>query len=129
MIQINVTEQHKEILYGQSIVQYRNISRIKVANGHQIFKMNIDTLSIGLANYKVEVVKEDEKEYRKFSIEFESGQIYIPALNLKNAIRKANKILYIVDIMVKKNIKIANNSTKPMLSSLRGAEQINYNNP
>lgn len=128
-MQLNITDKHKEVLYGQSIVQYRNISRIKMCNGHQLFKMNIDTLSIGLAKYKVEVIKEDNKEYKKFSIEFESGNIYIPALNLRNAFIKADKILYLVDNMIKKNEEIANNPVKPIHSFLRGVEQINNNNP
>jgi hypothetical protein len=128
-MQLNITDKHKEVLYEQSLTQYRNIARVKVANGHQIFKMSIETLLVNLADYTVEVVKEDNKEYKKIKIEFVFGYIYIPALNLKNAVRKANMILYTIDNMIKKNMEIIDDPAKPMHSSLRGAEQINNNNP
>jgi len=99
----NITDKHKEFLYGQSLVQYKNISNIKISNGHDIFKMNIDTLLITQAKYEIEIVDEDKSKYKKFKIEYEPGHIYIPALNIKNASKKAGRIIAVIDKIISKD--------------------------
>lgn len=98
----NITDKHKEFLYGQALVQYKNISNIKVYNGHSLFKMNIDTLLITSAKFTSEVVSGKTSEYRKLNIQYEPGHIYIPALNIKNASKKAGRIIAIIDNIISK---------------------------
>lgn len=106
-----VTEKQKEFLYGQSIIQYKNIANIKINEGHKVFKMSIDTLIITVANYDIEVIQEGKRKYKKFNLKYEPGNIYIPALNIKNASKKAGKILYIIDNIIKREESTKDNQT------------------
>lgn len=112
MLQIKeITEKQKEFLYGQSLVQYKNIDKIKVNEGHKVFKMAIDTLIITTANYDIEIIQEGKRKYKKLNLKYEPGHIYIPALNIKNASKKAGKIIKIVDNIIKREEDGRNNRT------------------
>lgn len=112
MLQIKeITEKQKEFLYGQSLVQYKNISNIKVYEGHKVFKMAIDTLIITVATYDIEIIQEGKRKYKKLNLKYEPGNIYIPALNIKNASKKAGKIIKIVDNIIKREENGRNNRT------------------
>jgi len=115
MINFDVTDEHLEVMYEMSITQYRTLRNIKVHNGHEMFKMNINDGVISKANCTI--------LNKHISLKYEVGHLYIAALNLNNAHNKFDKILNQINIIAKRRA-IAN---LMHILSLKGSGQINLN--
>lgn len=122
------TEKRTEILFRMGINQFKNLHNLRINNGHSIFKMNVDSLAVTLTD--VEEVKVTNPNTGKtgtnLKIKHEPGYIYIPALNIKNAIKKFNKIVAYASYLTTIQKDDADQSH---LLSLKGDEQINNTNP
>lgn len=108
-----ITDKHKEILFQSSLNQYKNISRLKLYFGHSIYQMNIDDGVVTEAKYNIERIENAKNKAitRKVHIYHSPGYIYVSALNLTNAHKKFDRILLIVDRIVKSMPKEDVNST------------------
>lgn len=102
MTKIEVTDAHKEVMYNMALNQYRNIKRLKISPGHELFKLEVADGVVSKAKCTIEICHNaSNKPFKKFHIEHEVGSIYISALNLNNAHKKFNKILNYVDYLVR----------------------------
>ena len=118
MNKIIITDDHKEIMYGMSLNQLKNIDRIYIYDGHSLFKVDIASGILIKAEYKI------VNNSPKFN--YEPGCLYISALNENNAQKKFAKLLVKVDRNVKENKDNLNKST---YFSLQGEEQTNSDKP
>ena len=69
----------KPVLYEASANQFKN--GFNLCRGHSVFRMNIETQ---------EIEKVDSKNNK---VEYTFGYIYIPALNINNAVKKPDNII------------------------------------
>lgn len=98
-IDINILPEHKEILHEMNLNQYKNINRVKINRGHILFEFNFEDKTLKPADVTIETKKnEKEIEYKQYHTKFNLNCIYIPALNLKNAVKKLNNTLIYVYI-------------------------------
>lgn len=88
----------KEVLYNMSLRQYQNFIKLRLQRGHSIFRYNIKEDSIAEAPYK-EGIKKIE------NLTIEVGYIYVYALNVKNAMKFMDKVMFHADIISKKSKK------------------------
>ena len=116
-----ITDAHKEVIYGMSITQYKNLSKIRIPNGHELFKMRIDD---GVVSKVTCVI-----EHNKVGIVPELGHIYVNALNLPNAHKKYANILQYVNSIVMTAKKTAEDLSKQVPFVLKGDGQIEADKP
>ena len=118
MSKIIVTDDHKEVMYGMSLNQAKDVDRIYIYTSHSLFKVDIASGMLTKAEYKI------VNNSPKFN--YEPGYLYIPALNENNAQKKFARILVRVDRNVKENKESLSN---PHISFYGGDEQINSDKP
>jgi len=90
-----ITDAHKEELYKISLNHYQNLSRLRLNNGHKLFKIDVESGKLNTAIYT--------NIGSKVVVTPELGQIYIGALNEKNALKKFIKVLQYVNTVVEHN--------------------------
>lgn len=122
------TEKRTEILFRMGINQFKNLHNLRINNGHSIFKMNVDSLAVTLTDVEeVEVTNpKTGKTGTNLKIKHEPGYIYIPALNIKSAIKKFNKVVAYANYQAS---LIPDAVDQSHISSLKGEGQIDNNNP
>lgn len=116
---IKLTDDQKNVLYNIALIQYKNISRLKIYNGHDVFKLEIDTGIVSKAIY-------DSNIDTNFNLKYEIGHIYIPALRLATAMDKFVRIVKYANYIIAENS--LNDAKKDASLSLKGDEQIITNN-
>lgn len=107
MNKIQLTEAHKDLMFKMSVNQYAKIDKIFIHNGHSLFKMNIETTEITPAS-----TLEDKQGSDAFV--FQVGHLYQPALNIKTIVKKFDRIITVVDAIIKSD-KTAVSSTSLLL--------------
>lgn len=117
MNKFEITDAHKEVMYGMSITQASKINRIKINSGHELYKMEITNGTVS----KVDCVITN----RRVNITTDLNYLYASALNLKNAYKKFARILIYVNFMVYSTTKAETILSSTILSSLKGVGQIN----
>jgi hypothetical protein len=98
MENINLTDAHRELLYGFSLQQGANITRLRMYDGHNIFRYSIleDTL--------IRVAM--ERKGSKIKFEYMPGHIYFFCLNKHSAEDKLNKLFKDVDDTIKSQLTL-----------------------
>lgn len=121
---VTITQKHKEIMYGMAINQSKDLSTKRIQNGQELFKMDIDTGTIGKADYvnEMEIGKYD-KPVKHLKLAYDIRNIYVISLNLKNAKKQFERVILSVDFMVKRDEKELHSS------SLEGEQKDNNTEP
>lgn len=101
---MELTELHKQKLRELSLLQYKNISNLKMHPGHTLFKMVIDDGLITNVPITSTIKEKDGVKYKESTFEFDINSVYVGALNLKSAIKK------FVNLVVAADFEIAHTS-------------------
>ena len=87
----------KELLHEMNLSQYKNFNKLRVSNGHEIYRMNIEDGVVSKAEGTIDTEYDKfNRPYKKNNVKYELGYLYVNALNLKNAHKKFNNIMYYV---------------------------------
>ena len=97
---IKLTDDQKNILYNMALTQSKNISKLRIHNGHSIFRLEIDTGTVSKAIYDSEPVV---SVGTKFTLKYEINYIYVPALRLETAINQFIRIIKHANYIIAEN--------------------------